>query len=138
MRRSMRLEDPRANGMAVGDEPSPWVARRIETVVLELTAKMTADSTRASSLDRQTMALVRIAALIAIQAPPAAYEVALGPVDGLAVSEGEIGGVLAAIAPFVGTARIASAKQAIDLALRGVTRIDSPTENGGTHDDARC
>ena len=124
----MRLEDPPANSMAVGDEASASGARRIETVVLELTAKMTADSTRASSLDRQTMALVRIAALIAIQAPPAAYEVALAPADGLAVSEREIGGVLAAIAPVVGTVRIASAKQAIDLALRRVTRIDSPTE----------
>ena len=41
-----------------------------ETPVLDLLASMTADSIEASSLDPETLALVRIAALAAVDAPP--------------------------------------------------------------------
>ena len=41
--------------------------------VLDLLASMTADSIAASSLDVQTLALVRIAALAAVDAPPVSY-----------------------------------------------------------------
>ena len=40
-----------------------------ETPVLDLLASMTADSVEASSLDAQTLMLVRIAALAAVDAP---------------------------------------------------------------------
>jgi 4-carboxymuconolactone decarboxylase len=44
-----------------------------ESPVLELLAKMTADSIEASSLDPKTLMLVRIAGLVAVDAPPASY-----------------------------------------------------------------
>ena len=44
-----------------------------DTPVLDLLAKMTTDSLEVSSLDAQTLVLVRIAALVAVDAPPASY-----------------------------------------------------------------
>jgi 4-carboxymuconolactone decarboxylase len=41
-----------------------------ETPVLDLLASMTAESIEASSLDPQTLMLVRLAALVAVDAPP--------------------------------------------------------------------
>ena len=49
-----------------------------ETPVLDLLASMTADSITASSLDPQTLALVRIAALVAVDAPSVSYLLNLG------------------------------------------------------------
>ena len=44
-----------------------------ETPVLDLLASMTADSIEASSLDAETLMLARIAALVAVDAPPVSY-----------------------------------------------------------------
>ena len=44
-----------------------------ETPVLDLLASMTADSINASSLDDNTLMLVRIAALVAVDAPSVSY-----------------------------------------------------------------
>ena len=49
-----------------------------ETPVLDLLESMTADSLEASSLDPETLALVRIAALAAVDAPPISYLLNLG------------------------------------------------------------
>ena len=49
-----------------------------ETSVLDLLESMTADSLEASSLDPETLALVRIAALAAVDAPPISYLLNLG------------------------------------------------------------
>ena len=49
-----------------------------ETPVLDLLAKMTADSIEATSLDAETLMLVRLAALIAVDAAPASYLMNLG------------------------------------------------------------
>ena len=54
------------------DRPRAWAAtrrRRGETPVLDLLTSMTADSMEASSLDAETLMLVRIAALVAVDAP---------------------------------------------------------------------
>ena len=107
-RNSGMLEHPRTSEVNGRGELSPPVAQRIETLV-ELAAKMTADSTNASSLDLRTIALVRIAALVAIQASRAACELALDGVGGPGLSDRDVSGVLVAIAPVVGTARITSA-----------------------------
>ena len=110
-----------------------------EAPVLDLLKSMTADSIAASSLDVQTLALVRIAALVAVDAPPVSYllnleaatEVGIDPeeVRGVlaaiapivGIDPEEVRGVLAAIAPIVGTARVASATgnivEALDIAL---------------------
>ncbi len=80
-----------------------------ESQLLDLLMKMTGESIEASSLDDEALMLVRIAALVAVDAPPASYLLNLGAADKVGVDEEQIVGVLAAIAPIVGTARVASA-----------------------------
>ena len=92
-------------------------APRSETPVLDLLASMTADSATASSLDAQTLMLVRIAALVAVDAPPASYLMNLGAAADTGLGAEQVRGVLAAIAPIVGTARVVSAAGAIVEAL---------------------
>ncbi len=88
-----------------------------ETPVLDLLAKMTMESLEASSLEAQTLVLVRIAALVAVDAPPASYLMNLGMASELDVDADQVRGVLAAVAPIVGTARVASATGNIVRAL---------------------
>ena len=80
-----------------------------DTPVLDLLGTMTAASLEASSLDPETLMLVRIAALVAVDAPPASYMLNLAAMKDLDIDEDQIRGVFAAIAPIVGTARVASA-----------------------------
>ncbi len=80
-----------------------------ETPVLDLLATMTAASVEASGLDLQTLMLVRIAALVAVDAPPSSYLLNLGAAAEIGVDGERVRDVLAAVAPIVGTARVASA-----------------------------
>ena len=80
-----------------------------DTPVLDLLASMTADSIEASSLDPETLVLVRIAALAAVDAAPVSYLANLKVVGDLDIDPDQVRGVLAAVAPIVGTARIVSA-----------------------------
>jgi 4-carboxymuconolactone decarboxylase len=91
--------------------------RTSETPVLDLLASMTADSLEASSLDPQTLILVRIAALVAVDAPPASYLMNLEAAGEVGIDAERVRGVLAAVAPIVGTARVASATGKIVRAL---------------------
>ena len=88
-----------------------------DTPVLDLLADMTAASLAASSLDPQTLALVRVAALVALDAPPVSYILNLEAAADLGIDGDQVRGVLAAIAPIVGTARVASATSKIVEAL---------------------
>ena len=88
-----------------------------ETPVLDLLASMTADSLEASSLDPETLALVRIAALAAVGAPPVSYGLNLAAAGDIGIDPEQVRGVLAAIAPIVGTARVAAATGNIVKAL---------------------
>ena len=89
--------------------------------VLDLLAEMTAASVAASSLDAQTLALVRVAALVAVDAPAVSYLLNLGAAAELGIDADQVRGVLTAIAPIVGTARVASATgkivDALDVAI---------------------
>jgi alkylhydroperoxidase/carboxymuconolactone decarboxylase family protein YurZ len=80
-----------------------------ETPVLDLLANMTANSMAASSLDPETLMLVRIAALVAVDAPLFSYVMNLEVASELDIDPERIRGVLAAVAPIVGTPRVASA-----------------------------
>ena len=88
-----------------------------ETPVLDLLASMTADSVAASSLDAQSLMLVRIAALVAVDAPPSSYLLNLGAAADSGLDAEQDRGVLTADAPSVGAPRVASAAPAIDEAL---------------------
>lgn len=80
-----------------------------DTPVLDLLASMTRDSVAASSLDSQTLMLVRIAALAAIDAPPVSYLLNVEAASQVGLDAEQVRGVLAAIAPIIGTARVVSA-----------------------------
>jgi 4-carboxymuconolactone decarboxylase len=101
-----------------------------ETPVLDLLASMTADSIAASSLDPETLMLVRMAALAAVDAPSVSYLLNLGAAGELGVDADQVRGVLAAIAPIVGTARVASATGKIVDALDVAIEVAGLEEQG--------
>jgi 4-carboxymuconolactone decarboxylase len=105
-----------------------------ETPVLDLLGRMTAASFEASSLESQTLMLVRIAALVAVDAPAVSYLMNIGAASEIDVDADQVRGVLAAVAPIVGTARIASATgkivEALALALDVATLEDEGGEDG--------
>ena len=84
-------------------------AQSSDTPILDLLGRMTADSMETSSLDEQTLMLVRVAALVAVDAPPASYLLNLGAAGEVGVTSDQVLGVLAAVAPIVGTTRIVAA-----------------------------
>jgi 4-carboxymuconolactone decarboxylase len=99
-----------------------------DTPVLDLLAAMTAQSMAVSNLDPDTLTLVRIAALVAVDAPAVSYVLNLGMAAEVGVDGDQVRGVLAAIAPIVGTARVAAATskivEAVGLAI-DVAELDS-------------
>jgi alkylhydroperoxidase/carboxymuconolactone decarboxylase family protein YurZ len=109
--------------------------QRTDTPVLDLLANMTAASIQASSLDPETLMLVRIAALVAVDAPPASYLMNLGAAGEIGVGEEQVRGVLAGIAPIVGTARVASATGKIVRALALGIEIAELEQAEDTGDD---
>ncbi len=94
----------------MSDQPS-------ETPVLDLLAEMTAASIEATDLDEQTLMLVRFAALVAVDAPPASYLMNMGAAADAGLTVDDARDVLTAIAPIVGTARTAAALGKIARAL---------------------
>ena len=80
-----------------------------DTPILDLLAKLTASSIEATSLDKHDLMLVRLAALVASGAPPISYTLNHGAAGKADIDVDEVRGVFAAIAPIVGTARIAAA-----------------------------
>jgi 4-carboxymuconolactone decarboxylase len=93
------------------------MAETTETPVLDLLTGMTADSIEAAGLDAETLMLVRLAALVAVDAPPVSYLMNLGVASELDIDAEKMRGVLAAVAPIVGTARVMSAGGKILQAL---------------------
>ena len=85
--------------------------------VFDLLAEMTAASLERSTLEPQELMMVRIAALVAIDAPPISYLANLSIASELGVTTEQVQGVLTAIAPIVGTPRIVAAGGGILRAL---------------------
>ena len=72
---------------------------------------------------RKALMLVRIAALVAVDAPPVSYLLNLEAASEMGLDAERVRGVLAAIAPIVGTARVASATAKILDALEIAVEI---------------
>jgi alkylhydroperoxidase/carboxymuconolactone decarboxylase family protein YurZ len=70
-----------------------------------------------SGLDERTFALVKIAALVALDAPPASYAWQVGMAMEMGVTPEDILGVLHAIAPQVGGPKVIAAAPEIMVAL---------------------
>lgn len=75
------------------------------------------DNLEASGLDPKSYALANIAALIALDAPPASYLFQIGFALDAGVTPEEILGLLVALNPTVGNVRIVSAAAEIAFAL---------------------
>ncbi|MEV0413861.1 carboxymuconolactone decarboxylase family protein [Streptomyces sp. NPDC050448] len=93
------------------------MATMSETPVLDTLTAMTIDSIERCGLDADTLILTRIAALVAMDAPPLSY---LAHIDAAAktnLTAEQLQDVLVAIAPVVGTARVMSATGHIAQAL---------------------
>ena len=88
-----------------------------ETPLLDLLGRMTLDSVETSSLEPDELMLVRIAALVAVDAPPVSYLMNAEAAAEVGIDVEKLRGVLAAVAPIVGTARVASATANIVEAL---------------------
>lgn len=80
-----------------------------EAPVLESLVAMNLDSMERSQLDQKTYFLVRLAALVAMDAAPVSYLINLGLAADSGVTLEDAQGALIAIAPVVGSARVASA-----------------------------
>jgi hypothetical protein len=102
--------------MAVGEAP-----------VLEALADITAVSVARTEMDAASLVAIRLAALVAVDAPVASYLLHFGPAADAGVTLDVAQDVLVAVAPIVGTARALSAAgklvEALGLAIE--TALDS-------------
>jgi hypothetical protein len=90
----------------------PTVAKErsmTETPVLDTLADLTTTSIDHNSLVPREFMLTRMAALIAVDAPPASYLANVAAAEESGVTAEDIQGVMIAVAPLVGTARVVSA-----------------------------
>jgi len=70
-----------------------------------------------AGLDAKTAALVRLAGLVAVEAAPASYQWSVTSALAAGASDGEVVGVLVALAPIVGVVRVSSAAPEVALAI---------------------
>ena len=101
--------------MPAGTMPQPRSESALSSVamgdapVLERLIAMNLDSMENSDLDQRTYYLVRLAALVAMDAAPVSYLVNLAMAEDAGVTLEDAQGTLIAIAPVIGSARVASA-----------------------------
>ena len=88
-----------------------------DTPVLDTLADITAASVEHNSLPPRELMIARLAALIAVDAPPASYLANAGAAADSGVIAGDVQAVMIAVAPVVGTARVVSAGGKILRAL---------------------
>jgi len=100
------VPDNALDRIAAGDAP-----------VLETLLAMNLDAAERSGLDAETYLLVRLAALVAMDAAPVSYLITLGAAADTGLTVEQMQGVLVAIAPVVGSARVTAAAGAI---VRGI------------------
>jgi alkylhydroperoxidase/carboxymuconolactone decarboxylase family protein YurZ len=104
----MMSDDPGFGGAGLDESAGP---------VFETLAAMTTASLENTSLDAQTLVLVRIAALAAVGAPAASYLLHLGAGQEVGLTLEDVEGVLVGVAPIIGSPRVVAASDAIHDAL---------------------
>jgi 4-carboxymuconolactone decarboxylase len=88
-----------------------------QTGILEQAAELREQLRKDSGLDARAFSLVKIAALVTMDAPPASFVMQVGAALDAGVSPRDILGVLTAIAPQVGIPRVVAAAPEIMVAL---------------------
>jgi len=105
-----------------------------ETPVLDTLADLTAASLQHDTLMPRELMLVRLAALIAMDAPPASYLANAGISADSGVTAEDVQGVMIGVAPVVGTTRVVAAGgnvlRALGIAI-AVTESGSPDGGNG-------
>ena len=101
-----------------------------DTAVLDTLVDLTAASVDHSSLPPRDFMLARLAALIAVDAPPASYLANADATEKSGITADDIQEVMIAIAPIVGTARVVSAAGKI-LRAMGLAIAVGDAETGG-------
>jgi 4-carboxymuconolactone decarboxylase len=84
---------------------------------IESIVAMQLENIAASGLDPKTHALTRLGALVALDAAPASYQWNVGMAFAAGATVDEITGVLIAVAPTVGIAKVVSAAPELALAI---------------------
>ena len=113
-------QDTDLHRIAQGDAP-----------VLETLLAMNLDALERSNLDPTTYLFVRLAALVALDAPPASYAITLEAAADSGMTVEQAQSVLVAIAPLVGSVRVTAAAGNIVRAVVGVAALaDSAKEAG--------
>ena len=94
------------------------------TPVLDTIMDLTAASLEHNSLPPRDLMLARMAALIASDAPPVSYLANASAAEEGGISSDDIQGIMIAVAPIVGTARVVSAAGNIFRALGLAIAVD--------------
>jgi alkylhydroperoxidase/carboxymuconolactone decarboxylase family protein YurZ len=87
----------------------PVTDETADTPVLDTLADMTTASLEHNTLSPRELMLVRLAALIAVDAPPASYLLNAGPAGDIGVTAEDVQGIMIGIAPVVGAPRVIAA-----------------------------
>src|SRR4051812_37113521 len=112
--------------MAIGEAP-----------VLEALTDINAVSIARTELDPATLILVRVAALVAVDAPAASYLMHIGPAMESGLKVEDIQDVLVAVAPITGAPRVLAAAGRITDALGvaiAIVEADAAGMSGGGRD----
>lgn len=96
--------------------------------LVDTLAEMTAASVARVDLDDRSLMLVRLAGLVAVDAPPASYLLNLGPAVESGVTLEDARSVLIALAPIVGGPRVVDAAATIATALGYALAIEDALE----------
>ena len=80
-----------------------------DTPVLDTLSEITAVSAAHGTLEAREHMLARLAALVAVDAPPASYLANIGTAYDVGLTLEDVQGLLVAVAPIVGTPRVVSA-----------------------------
>ena len=112
--------------IAAGDAP-----------VLETLLEMNLDAAERSGLDAETYLLVRLAALVAMDAAPVSYLITLGAAADAGLTVEKAQAVLVAIAPVVGSARVTAAAGAIIRGVLGAAALAEPVDPGAAQPVSR-
>ena len=104
-----------------------------DTPVLDTIVDMTTASIEHDSVSPRDFMLARLAALIAVDAPPASYLANASAVERARLTATDIEGVMIAVAPVVGTPRVTSAAGHVLRAL-GFAIAVGDAEMGGQAD----
>jgi 4-carboxymuconolactone decarboxylase len=96
--------------------------------VIDTVLAMNLDALERSGLDQDTYLLVRLAVLVAIDAPPASYAATLALAADSGVTIEQAQAVLIAIAPLVGTPRVTAAAGNVLRALAGIEALADPAD----------